>query len=89
MSQENEESSKFIYLPTYDGFGPNSNGFVRALIEEAGGQVELPGTAFGEEIESIYKNTLSLQKEGPQPIEHKQLIKQLTEQLSNHFNKDK
>jgi len=33
-------------LPDYNAFGPNSNGFVRFLIEQAGGKVKLPFSAY-------------------------------------------
>jgi RHS repeat-associated protein len=35
-------------VPIYNGFpGPNSNTFVRKIIDEAGGSVEFPNTAYG------------------------------------------
>lgn len=41
--QEKDPSGKFVHLPEYSSTGPNSNGFVRALVELAGGEINLSG----------------------------------------------
>lgn len=52
-------------LPKYDGFGTNSNGFIRFLIETAGGALELPDFCYyadTEEYEKAYKEYLISKK---------------------------
>ena len=42
-------------LPKYDAFGTNSNGFIKFLVEEAGGALELPDYCYFADTEK-YKN---------------------------------
>ncbi|OJX57979.1 MAG: hypothetical protein BGO89_06155 [Candidatus Kapaibacterium thiocyanatum] len=46
----------YFNLPDYAPFGPNSNGYVASIVEMAGGQVDMPFYAFGEDDDSFYKN---------------------------------
>lgn len=51
-------------LPAYNGKdGPNSNGFIKFLINSSGGNVNLPDKAFGkDEINAYYQKYLEQQK---------------------------
>jgi hypothetical protein len=44
-----KEVSSFPNVPKYSATGPNSNGFAKAIIKEAGGDVKLPWNAFGKD----------------------------------------
>jgi RHS repeat-associated protein len=44
-----------INLPVYNGYGPNSNGFIQYLIESSGGQVALPSKAVAHDDTKSYK----------------------------------
>lgn len=56
--QEQDPSGRYHHLPEYSWLGPNSNGYIRALVELAGGRVDLVG--LGNKDISPYESELEI-----------------------------
>ncbi len=75
-------------LPDYDWSSANSNGFVKFLIEQAGGEIDLPINAYGsstEQYKKIYEEYLKEQQQKKEQ-EEKQKKEQEKKQNENQQN---
>ncbi|MDP3597047.1 MAG: RHS repeat-associated core domain-containing protein, partial [Nitrospirota bacterium] len=69
-----DERGDYINLPTYGLLGPNSNGYVRYVIESAGGQVVMDSFLFpAHDVTEPYSET---------PSEREERLRQLRERAS-------
>jgi hypothetical protein len=59
------------FLPDYAGEGPNSNGFIQFLIEQAGGKVKLPFNAYGKNVMEQYRKQYQQAKKEKEEEEEK------------------
>ncbi len=55
---EQDKKGDYKNLPDYKALGPNSNSYVKSLIQLSGGQLDLPFSAFGDGISAtaVYGN---------------------------------
>ncbi|MBC6993169.1 RHS repeat-associated core domain-containing protein [Neolewinella lacunae] len=55
---DGKEKNDYVHLPDYQAFGPNSNGYVKALLELAGGSVNLSWRAVAKGDTQVYNEKI-------------------------------